>query len=576
MSAPSRRHDIRQALLALGLCLIPFASPSFLDGRTVRVGVYENAPKVMFDQAGHPTGIFIDVIEAIAAAEGWTLEYVEGTWAEGLARLDNGAIDLMTDVAHTTERERRFAFHAEPVLSDWFQVYTRRGADLSSITEMQGKRVLVLDQSVQQEAFTQLSSSFGLELELVPMADYVQILRSLAAGEGDAAVLNRFHGRWHAQQYQLADTAIVFHPTSLFYAAPLSIDRTLLATIDTHLIQLKSDPNSAYYASLRRWTSDEVSFDLPQWIRVLGIITLTMFAMALVGTFLLKRQVNARTRELALRNDQLQTMYGELKNKEAKLLELNTGLEQRVEKRTRELATAKERAESADRLKSAFLATMSHELRTPLNSIIGFSGILLQGLAGPLNEEQKKQLGMVQNSSKHLLALINDVLDLSKIEAGQLKLSSEPFDLVSTLHKTVELVRPLAESKGLILNVELPVSAEEMTGDARRVQQIVLNLLSNAVKFTENGTVALRCQVADGWAELTIADTGIGIPPEEMEHLFQPFHQVDTGLTRKHDGTGLGLSICRKLASLMNGTISAESTPGEGSTFRVRLPLRAG
>ena len=241
-----------------------------------------------------------------------------------------------------------------------------------------------------------------------------------------------------------------------------------------------------------------------------------------------------------------------------------------------ELAIAKDRAEAADRLKSAFLATMSHELRTPLNSIIGFTGILLRGLAGPLNEEQAKQLGMVQGSARHLLALINDVLDISKIEAGELTVVFETFRPRDVLEKAIEAMRPLAEAKGLSLAFDIHAGLSEMHSDARRIGQILLNLINNAVKFTAHGSVTVRARAEAGQLVCTITDTGIGIRPEHMDLLFQPFQQIDSGLTRNHEGTGLGLAISRRLAGLLGGEIRAESRWGEGSTFTLSLPLHAG
>ena len=238
-----------------------------------------------------------------------------------------------------------------------------------------------------------------------------------------------------------------------------------------------------------------------------------------------------------------------------------------------ELAAEKDRAESADHLKSAFLATMSHELRTPLNSIIGFTGILLQGLAGPLNDEQRKQLGIVRDSARHLLALINDVLDISKIEAGQLNVAREPFDLRASIARVEGMVRPLAEKKSLALRTDLAPEIGEWTGDARRVEQILVNLLNNAVKFTEHGEVALRGRITGDRLVLDVSDTGIGIRPEDIGQLFQPFRQVDSGLSRRHDGTGLGLAICRRLAALMGGDIAVQSEPGRGSVFTLSLPV---
>lgn len=258
---------------------------------------------------------------------------------------------------------------------------------------------------------------------------------------------------------------------------------------------------------------------------------------------------------------------------EEELHALNEELESRVAERTNELALAKERAEAADRVKSAFLAAMSHELRTPLNSIIGFTGIILQGLPGPLNAEQEKQLRMVQGSARHLLALINDVLDLSKIEAGQLEIENEMFDARASIVRVLQLVTPLAEKKGLVLAADVSPEVGELKNDCRRFEQILINLINNGVKFTEKGSVHIECAVDGGDLVIRVADTGIGIKQEDLGKLFQAFHQVDVGLTRNHEGTGLGLSICKRLVEKMGGRIWVESEYGVGSVFVFTLPL---
>lgn len=271
------------------------------------------------------------------------------------------------------------------------------------------------------------------------------------------------------------------------------------------------------------------------------------------------------------------------KRAELALRELNETLELRVTARTEALRAALVRAEVADKTKSAFLATMSHELRTPLNSIIGFTGLILMGLAGPLTDEQERQLGMVQNSAKHLLDLINDVLDLSKIEAGESEIQAESFDLRAVIDHAVELVRPLADKKGLVLAATMNPGIGEMRSDPRRVEQILINLLNNAIKFTDSGKVTLTAEPVPsttdpgrrldrGGVRITVADTGIGIKPESIALLFKSFQQIDNGLSRNREGTGLGLAISQRLAQLLGGEISVVSEWSRGSQFTVFLP----
>jgi PAS domain S-box-containing protein len=280
----------------------------------------------------------------------------------------------------------------------------------------------------------------------------------------------------------------------------------------------------------------------------------------------------------------------ERKQAEEEIRKLNAKLEVRVAERTAELVVAKERAESADRLKSAFLATMSHELRTPLNSIIGFTGIILQGLVGEVTEEQRKQLNMVRDSAHHLLDLINDVLDISKIESGQLELRNEAFFLQEAIDKSIQVVRPMAEKKSLPISLAAaPFPLPKVYSDRRRVEQVLINLLGNAVKFTDCGGITLtvgrsdepgRPDKSDAGGSLlliSITDTGIGIKAEDIEILFKPFKQIDSGTTRRYEGTGLGLSICKKLACMLGGDIDVQSDgPGKGSTFTFTLPAAGG
>ena len=278
---------------------------------------------------------------------------------------------------------------------------------------------------------------------------------------------------------------------------------------------------------------------------------------------------------------------------EKELLTYKNNLEKLVDLRTEELNESKEallnlledlnaqsikleketiKAQSADLMKSAFLATMSHELRTPMNSIIGFTGILLKEFAGPLNDEQKKQLLMVKNSGQHLLGLINDILDISKIEAGKLNVSKAPFNYLSTLENTIEFLSPQANKKGLQIIAEFSETKITLNSDERRVEQVVLNLISNAIKFSNQGKIIVKVDVNKNVLTTQIIDNGIGISKEDQNKLFMPFIQLESGLKRSHEGTGLGLAICKSLVEKLGGKIQVTSEIGNGSNFTFTLP----
>lgn len=227
---------------------------------------------------------------------------------------------------------------------------------------------------------------------------------------------------------------------------------------------------------------------------------------------------------------------------------------------------------AASEAKSAFLATMSHELRTPLNAIIGYQSLLKEGIDGSLTEPQLVQLSRIRASADHLLMLIDEILTFSRLEAEKETVRWEETELRPIVEEAVTMVRPLAEAKGLSLRVEVP--DERVLTDADKLRQILVNLLSNATKFTQHGQIIVRARANEGGAEISITDTGIGIAPENLERIFEPFWQVEQSSTRRAGGTGLGLSVSRSLARLLGGDVTVESKLGEGSTFTVTAPAR--
>jgi len=243
-----------------------------------------------------------------------------------------------------------------------------------------------------------------------------------------------------------------------------------------------------------------------------------------------------------------------------------------LEEKTAELQQANIHLQELDRLKSMFIASMSHELRTPLNSIIGFTGIILRGMTGEITEEQRKQLTMVKNSANHLLALINDVIDVSKIEAGKVELTVEEFDLSALVQGVKDSFSVTAAEKSLKMYLDMPETFT-IESDERRTKQVIVNLVGNALKFTDKGEIELKVTKKDRLAEVSVGDTGIGIREEDLDKLFMAFNQIPIE-GRLKEGTGLGLYLSKKIANLLGGEIKAESEFGKGSEFTFSLPIK--
>ena len=241
-----------------------------------------------------------------------------------------------------------------------------------------------------------------------------------------------------------------------------------------------------------------------------------------------------------------------------------------------ELAAAKHRAEAASRMKTEFLANVSHELRTPLNSIIGFSEMIDHEAHGPIgNDRYRSYIRDIHSSGQHLLGVVNDILDISKIEVGEFELQEDEIDIGDIIESTVRVVHERASRAGLSLTSDVTPALPQLRGDARRVRQILLNLLSNSVKFTSSGG-AVSVQAArddDGGLTVSVSDTGIGIAPEDMDKAMMPFGQVDGRLNRKYEGTGLGLPLAKSLTELHDGRLTIKSAVGKGTTVTLAFPI---
>ena len=349
------------------------------------------------------------------------------------------------------------------------------------------------------------------------------------------------------------------------------------------LKKLIADINSNYiliipailvvFLILYLWLGASIRF----YINPILLITQTMLEHRAGETN--KRVKTKRTDEIGELAEAFNSMADELQNRMEALKTLNKELDLKVTQRTKEIQQKNELLEQqnkeilrADRLKSEFLANVSHELRTPLNSILGFSQVLLNKIDGDLPPKQAEDIRIIYQNGKHLLDLINDILDLSKIEAGKIKLNMEYLDVCSIIKEVENALMPLAETKHLTLTAKCPPKAALIFADYIRLKQILFNLLSNALKFTNKGGVRAAVSQEDHHLNIEISDSGIGIAREDLDTIFEAFTQVKRQLTAKPGGTGLGLTLAKKYTELMNGKIKVRSTLNVGTTFTLSFP----
>jgi two-component system sensor histidine kinase/response regulator len=690
------------AVLVLGLAWLQRPGPAGTT-RTVTVGLYENAPKVFTGPDGRPAGMFVELLDEIARAEGWQLRYVPCEWARCLEMLAADELALMPDVAYTEERSRRFDFHAVSVASSWSQIYTRADVKVQSLADLAGRRLAVLSGGVQEAYVARMMAEAGVRYEPVPVQSLGEAYEAVARGAADAMVTNSFSAARRAADYRLRETPLLFQAANLYFASAKGRHADLLARIDTHLGAWRQDPDSVYFDVLRRALSAPQPAGLPESLRwlLLGLGAATLLLLA--HGALLRWRVAQRTAELAEATRQLDGLLaasgereqrfmamlraspvgialarvsdqrfvdindawsrllgwsrdetlgrssaelglwaddadrvemwrvlaegGQVQQREvccrsrdgnwvdvalsADPIELGgqahvlvsatdisaqkrarraledqqAELERLVAQRTAELtaanralASARDLAEAATQTKSAFLANMSHEIRTPMNAILGTVHLMRRAGVTP---RQGGQLDTILASAQHLLGIIDDILDLSKIEAGKLDLELAPLRADQLPARVAAMLADRAAEKGLVLVAEAEPLPDTLQGDEMRLTQALLNYATNAIKFTERGQVTLRVRREQEDTDsmllrFEVADTGIGVAPEVAARLFECFEQADSSTTRKYGGTGLGLAITRRLARAAGGEAGMSSTPGVGSTFWFTARLRKG
>ena len=482
----------------------------------------------------------------IAAQEGWEVQYVPGTWNECLARLQNNEIDIMPDVAYTEQRASLYSFSSEAVYVSWSRVYARSGVSIESVLDLEGKKVAVLRGSVNvegPEGIKKLVGAFGVSCSFIETDGYASVFELLDNGEADAGVVSKDFGHLHGADYDFVETAIIFAPSSLYFAFTRGAGLTpqLMERVDYRVREMKADQGSIYYRALEGWMGVKPAGQerdvIPAWV-ILTFIGVLGLALVLAGVGLAQRlQVRAKTRALHAAT---------------------------MERR---------RLEELDRLKSDLLSMVSHELRTPLSTIKGYSTMLLEYDGRLENEERIKSLESIDRATDRLVGVVDHLLEMSRVDAGLLKLENELADPAALVEQAVAEARLRAPDQRL--EADVPPDLPPVSMDVNRIRQVLDNLIDNALKYaadTKGVTVSARRR--EGELVFCVADHGPGIPAGELQAIFEDVPHQGAAEPPVH-GLGLGLSICKGLVEAHGGRIWAESQPGEGSQFYFTLPLGA-
>jgi len=545
------------ALLAAALLA---GAPAAAEQRTVRVAIHDT-PFCSVDASGKPQGFYVDIIEYIAAAEGWEIEYVVGTWSELLARFDRGEVDLLFPIVDSDENEARYDLTEEPLLSTWGRVFARPRAGIESLLDLAGRKIAVVDNDLFGRELGALLARFELSCEIVPLASTDEVFAAIAAGRVDAGAVERMDGYLHSRGRDIEETPIVFKPVSAHVAAAKGRLPDVLRAIDRHLAELKADPDSQYFHSYTSWFEPGSDRGFPRWAKYALSVGGGLLVLLLAFAVVLRVQVGRRTRELSEQNQQLGREItqrirteGEKQKLEAQLLQA-------------------QKLEAIGQLAGG----VAHDFNNMLGAIVGCGELALHKL--PRHEPARKEVRQLIEVAEKAASLTQQLLAFSRKQ----NLRPRVVGLNSLVEDTRKMLGRLIGEE-IALEQSLADGLWSVRVDPGQIQQVLLNLAVNArdampkggrlLIETENVTVtegaaAQHAGVRPGdYAVLRVSDTGCGMDEELQRQIFEPF------FTTKEPGrgTGLGLSTSYGIVKQSGGEIRVDSAPGAGSRFAIYLP----
>jgi len=527
-----------------GIISLFFILSAHVQAIELRVGIYENKPKVFTDEHGRISGFFVDILEEIARKEGWNLTYVPCEWPDCLDMLQAGVIDLMPDVAFTEERSQLFSFHTNAAAYSWLQVYRSPDVTIESMLDIEGKRVSLLEGSVQEKVLYSMIDGFGLNCELIPVSEMDQAFKLVSDGVADVAIVNHFFGNFHRYQYRLIQTPIVFHPDKLYFATRKGENSDVLATIDRYIEMWRDKPDSIYYDAVTRWMGEKNRVHVPLyvWWIIAGIVVMLLYS---------RWQVMHSTRELARRNKHLQEVLAEVS-----MLHFKTMQQERL------------------KVLGQMVSGIAHDFNNILSMILGHAQ-LMKEFSQTLPRERHEEawpLDVIIKAAKDGASMVQRMRDFAK--SPEVAPVLEKVSLNEVVRDVIDLSRPRwdAQPKSLGVSINMNVELDPVPptmGSPSELREALLNMILNAIDaMPDGGDLTVKCKQQNNFVVLQIADTGIGMSETVREKCLRPFYT-----TKENMGTGMGLTMVVSVMERHGGRLEIESKEGVGTTFNLIFPM---
>ena len=555
---------MRKFLYLMFCAILAVSIPGLLpaSNKTIKVGIYENKPKVFIDSAGEPQGFFVDILNDIASKEGWQLDYKASTWEENLEKLEKAEIDLLLDIAESQGRDKLFDFNKEIIFSNWAIVYVQEDSKIQSILDLKGKKFAAMKGDISYEDFSRNLENLGIYATFEEVDKFSDVFELLAQEKVDAGIISRLYGLQHEDNYKVKRSTIICCPRNLYFAVPKNKNQDLIEKIDRHLYQLKRQDQSVYYTSLIKWIEGISPYKFPAWLVWLLILVGGVLAVFAAGIVVLKIQVNRQTSELSKRNQELINEIADRKRAESEKESIQAQLIQA------------QKMEAVGTLAGG----IAHDFNNSLQAISNY--VELIKFESSRNAQDPNYfdsiLSVIRNSSN----LTRQLLTVSRKIESKLKptnLNDQILQVQTLLQRTVP--------KMIKIELDLAEDLKIIHADSSQIEQILLNLALNASHaIADDGRITIKTRnvILDKdftnthwgtelgeYALLTISDTGHGIAKEVQPRVFEPFFTTKA----PGQGTGLGLSMVYGIVKNHHGHIEYESEPGAGTQFNIYFPV---